>query len=232
MILQQYYEQKKEKIDSIVNAESNRVRIGLYSDRVFDEEDEDEPVIMFKYNDVVWNTSSEKEYKADVDFSVYIVLNDKFERDYIESFEIARQVDEAILLHPNRSEIIINNEAIADGETEIELIKNSALKVKECQYTVEEDHWKKNNFYIWKITYKTTLIEKEYKKRYTMISNGAFNRRELEQKEEQVRVNLRKLGYDLDDYNNVEYNGKQLLVLKNVKEKLTINKDKKVTLKG
>ncbi len=232
MILQQYYEQKKEKIDSIVNANGNRVRIGLYSDRIFDEEDEDEPVIMFKYSDVVWNTSSEKEYKADVCFSVYIVLNDKFEKDYIESFELARQVDQAILLHPNRSEIRSNQEAISNGDTEIELIKNSALKVMEGQYTVEEDNWKKNNFYIWEIKYKTTLIEKEYKKRYTMISNNAFKKRQLDggEKEALVRKNLLALGYDLDDYKEVEYNGKKLLVFKKVKEELSINNTKEVVL--
>jgi hypothetical protein len=40
---------------------------------------------MFKYNNVVWNTSSEQEYKADVDFSVYVVLNTAFNGDYLES---------------------------------------------------------------------------------------------------------------------------------------------------
>ncbi len=234
MILQQYYEQKKAQIDSIVNADRPRrdqIQIGLYNDRVFrDDDDERNPIIMFKYNNVIWNTSSEKEYKADVDFCIYVILNNRFRDDYIESFEIAKRIDEAILLHPDRSEIIQNNEDIQNGVTELELITNSALKVKEGQYTVEEDHWDKNDFYIWEISYKTTLIEKEYKKRYTMISNNAFRKRQLDgaEKEALVRKNLLALGYDLDDYKEVEYNGKKLLVFKKVKEELSINNTKEV----
>jgi len=144
MVLQQFYEQKKVKINSIINSSENQVRIGLYSDRIFDEEDDDNPVVMFKFNEVIWNTSSEQEYKADVDFSVYIVLNNSFENDYIQSFELAKQVDEAILLHPNTSEIRQNKEDIQNGTTTLELITNSAFKVREGLYTVEEDHWKKN----------------------------------------------------------------------------------------
>ncbi|GAA4271636.1 hypothetical protein U6A24_13705 [Aquimarina gracilis] len=235
MILQQYYEQKKDKILSIVNADrpkrNDKIQVGLYSDSIFRGGDEERnPVIMFKYNEVVWNTSSEQEYKADVEFSIYIVLNNKFERDYIESFELAQQVDQAILLHPNKSEIRQNKEDIASGVTEIELITNSGFKIREGQYTVEEDHWEKNNFYIWEISYKTTLVEKEYKKKYTMLTNKFFTRGDLRRREEEVRKNLRKLGYDLDDYNQVTYNGKDLLVFKNVKEQLEINKQKNVDL--
>lgn len=236
MILQQYYEQKKAKIDSIVNADrpgNRQIRIGLYNDRVFrDSEDSRDPVIMFKYGDVVWNTSSEKEYKADIDFCIYVVLQGRFANDYIESFEIARQIDRAILLHPDRAEIRQNKEDISSGATDIELITNSAQKVREGQYTVEEDHWDKNDFYIWKISYKTTLIEKEYKKKYTMITNRFFTKRKLENNEQQVRRDLSDLGYDLNDYYEVTYNGQDLLVFKKVREQLEINDLKNINLIG
>lgn len=237
MVLQQFYEQKKVKIDEIVNSERpnrDQITIGLYNDRVFKgaDQDKDNPIIMFKYNDVIWNTSSEKEYKADVDFSIYIVLQGRFSDDYIESFEVARQIDQAILLSPTKEDIHNNREDIQNGVTDIELITNSAFKIQEGQYTVEEDHWEKNDFYIWRINYKTTLIEREYKKRYTMISNQFFEESDIDngQKEEELRVNLRKLGYDLDDYYQVQYNGKDLLVYKNVEEELSINDLKEIAL--
>lgn len=230
MVLQQFYEQKKAKIDSIVNQnrpERDRIKIGLYNDQVFSGADEERnnPIIMFKYKDIIWNTSSEKEYKADVDFCIYIVMQGKFSDDYIESFEVARQIDQAILLHPTQEDIRNNNNDIQNGVTDIELITNAAFKIREGQYTVEEDHWDKNNFYIWEISYKTTLIEKTYKKRYTMISNQFFNESDIDGgiAEEELRTNLRKLGYDLDDYHQVQYNGKDLLVYKNIDEQLSIN---------
>ncbi len=231
MILKQYYEQKKQKIHEIINPGqviNNSVR--LFNDNVFADSDIEFPLIMFKYNHIKWNTSSEKEYKADVDFSIFIVLKPSFENDYLESFDLASKVDQAILLHPNKAEIRKNKEDISNGITEIELISNSSLKVSEGQYTVEDDYWEKNSYYIWEINYSTTLIEKEYKKRYTMISNNFFNETDINDKEEEVRGNLRKIGFDLDDYNQVEYNGKKLLVIKNVDEKLTINDIKEVNL--
>lgn len=229
MVLLQFYEQKKAKINEIINTNrpaQDPVEIGLYNDRIFKRTGNSiVPVIMFKYNDVIWNTSSEKEYKADVDFCIYVVLNGDFENDYIESFEIAQLIDKAILLSPTKEDLRNNKDDLENGITDIPLITNSTFKVKERQYTVEEDHWEKNDFYIWEIHYKTTLVEQEYKKKYTMISNQFFVESDIdgEDKEEELRISLRKLGYDLDDYHQVQYNGKDLLVYKNVDEQLSIN---------
>ncbi len=232
MVLKQFYEQKKEKINSIINANGNVVQIGLYNERIFDSESSATPVIMFKYNNVVWNTSSEQEYKADVDFSVYVVLNTAFNGDYLESFDLAKQIDDAILLHPNKLEIRQNREALNADVSTIPLVTNSAFKIKECLHTVNEDHWEKNNFYIWEINYKTTLIEREYKKRYTMISNDFFTESDIDgnAKEAALRTNLRALGYDLDNYYQVQHNGKNLLVYKDVEEQLSVNDLKNLAL--
>ncbi|WP_051263726.1 hypothetical protein [Tenacibaculum ovolyticum] len=229
MILKDYYTQKKGLISMLLNegvAPNKQISIGLFNDLVFKEKSKVKfPLVMFKYNNIGWNTSSENEYKADVDFSVFVVLKSDFENDYLESFELVKKIDEAVLLHPTQSELIENNEALVSGTTTERLITNSAFKVREGQYTVEDDNWEKNEFFIWEINYKTTLIEKEYKKKYAMVSNGAFVKSDLstKKKKESVKGNLQKLGYDLDDYYEITQNGKKLLVYKEINEKLTLN---------
>lgn len=226
MVLQQYYEQKKQKIHEIINpSQSVNNTVRLFNDSVFTNDSLTFPLVLFKYNNVKWNTSSEKEYKADVDFSVFIILEASFQDDYLECFDLAQKIDKAILLHPDRSELRQNQQDIADGVTNVELITNSSLKVREGQYVVEDEYWEKNNFYIWEINYSTTLIEKEYKKRYTMISNEFFDQTDIDggEREAALRRDLRTLGFDLDDYHQVQYNGKDLLVYKNIDEQLILN---------
>ncbi len=230
MILKEFYTQKKGVITTLVNEKRNageQISIGLFNDLVFKAKAKVTfPLLMFKYNHVDWTTSSENEYKADVDFSVFVVLNTDFENDYLESFDLAKQIDRAILLHPTDLELTKNRKALEKQETTSQLITNSAFKVKECQFTVEDDNWEKNEFFIWEINYKTTLIEKEYKKRYTMVTNGAFSKANLrnEKRKEKVKESLRVLGYDLNDYYEVEENGKKLLVFKKINEKINVNK--------
>ena len=235
MILEQYYIQKKKKIDEIINSErpiQEKIEIGLYNDKVFKRlgDDKKKPLIMFKYDNVEWNTSSEKEYKANVDFCMYIVLHNSFEEDHIESFALANQIDRAILLHPTRTDIKRNKEAIEQGASEVELITNSAIKTSEGQYTVADEYWEKNDFYIWKIAYRTTLIEREYKKRYTMISNNFFTQYDLDTNREELSEKLRAIGFDLNDYDVVEQDGKQLLVIKNVEERINVGSKKTIEL--
>ncbi|MBP2833515.1 hypothetical protein J8281_15070 [Aquimarina sp. U1-2] len=233
MILQRYYEQKKQKIHEMVypNRQINTT-VRLFNDEVFKNDSLEFPLILFKYNTVEWSTSSEKEYKADVDFSIFIVMQPSFENDYIESFELAYKVDQAILLHPNRSEIEKNKEDLRTGVTDTELVTNSSLKVRERQYTLENEYWEKSNFYIWEINYNTTLIEKAYKKRYTMITNTFFESSDIDngEKETLLRQDLKKLGYDLDDYYQMQYNGKDLLIYKDINEQLTFNDIKEIQL--
>lgn len=232
MILQQFYEQKKAKIDQIINRNrppGDQVRIGLFNDRVFSTANNNNktgtfPVVMFKYDEVIWNTSSEKEYKADVHFCIYIVLDADFNDDYLESFELARQIDEAILLNPTGEDIRLNKIEVERGITDIELITNATFKVREGQYTVEEYNWEKNNFYIWEMSYKTTLIERTYKKRYTMISNEFFTQEDLDDtdKRDQLAINLKKIGYDLNDYYVEGATDQKYLVLQNIDEKIQL----------
>lgn len=236
MILKEFYAQKKSLISTLLNEGKNsqdpkkNITVGLYNDVVFKPKTNVAfPLVLFKYNHIDWNTSSENEYKADVDFSVFIALNTGFENDYLEVFDMAKLIDKAILLHPTKSELEKNKEALNKGETTSKLITNSALKIKECQSTVKNDNWEKNEFFIWEINYKTTLVEKSYKKRYTMISNGAFLQTDLatKEKKEKLRKSLLALGYDLNDYHEVEVNGKKLLEIKEIEEKLIVNKKKK-----
>lgn len=219
MILKHYYEQKKQQILAVVNkglSSKDAIELGLFNDLVFKPKSKATfPLIMFKYNDIIWNTSSENEYKADVNFSVFIVLNTSFEKDYIESFDLAQKIDTAILLHPTQSEIRQNKEDLIAEKTEISLITNSAFKIREGQYTVEDDNWEKSEYFIWEINYKTTLIERAYKKRYTMVANNAFVKADLntEAKKEEVKNSLKKLGYNLDDYYETRISRKKISCL-------------------
>lgn len=222
MILKNYYEQKKQSIIRAVRDLNNSINVELFSDSIFTNSNYNFPIVLFKYKNIEWNTSSEQEYKADVEFCVCIVLEPSM-ADYIGVFDIANKVDEAILLRPTKADINENNIAIASDDTIIPLITNSVFKTSERQYTVEDDFWEKNNYFIWEINYKTTLVEKSYKKRYTMISNGFFNNDDLNNNIEGVRSNLRRIGLDLDDYHLVERNGKQQLIIKEVEERLTFN---------
>ncbi len=231
MILKEYYEQKKQAILKKVGEEGRSINVELFNDSVFTNTDYNFPLILFKYKNIVWNTSSEQEYKADVEFSICVVLSPT-RADYLEVFDIANQVDQAILLNPTRGDIIQNKDDISLDDTILPLITNSTFKTSEGQYVVEDDFWEKNNFFIWEINYKTTLIETAYKKRYALVSNGFFEKKDLRPKNiEELRNKLSAIGFDLNDYHLVERDGKKLLEIKKIKEQLVINKDITSTLK-
>lgn len=161
MILKDFYTEKKSALLTEFGFYStiNPV-VHLYTDTIF-KADLPQPVIMFKYDTIEWETSSEKTYKADVDFCAYIVLPIVSTTPltmYEEAFEMAHIVDRAILSTKNANAFIDTN---------------STFKVSEKQCTNEHEYWNKNDYFIWEITYKTTLIENTLKKRYTLLKNGA-----------------------------------------------------------
>lgn len=169
MILKDFYTEKKNAIETEFS--TNAPAIQLYSDAVF-KTTIDKPLVMFKYDTISWETSSEKNYKADVSFCLYIVLpidNSSLNR-YEQAFEMAYRLDKAIL---------------SDSSNNNFLDTNSTFKAKEKQYTNEEVYWNKSDYFIWEITYKTTLVENILKKKYILFNNGLSNEE------------LEKLGYDL-----------------------------------
>lgn len=170
MILKDFYTEKKNAIGTEFS--TNAPTVQLYSDAVF-KTTIDKPLVMFKYDTISWETSSEKNYKADVSFCLYIVLpiNNTSLTRYEEAFEMAYRLDKAIL---------------SDKSSNAFLDTNSTFKVKEKQYTNEADYWDKNDYFIWEITYKTTFIENILKKKYILFNNGLSNEE------------LEKLGYDLN----------------------------------
>lgn len=170
MILKEFYNQKKNAIQTEFT--SNAPAVHLYSDAVFRTAIET-PLVMFKYDTVSWETSSEKNYKADVSFCLYVVMpvGTISSTSYDEVFDIAYRIDKAILSN-------------ASGTAFIDT--NSTFKVKEKQCNNEEVHWDKNDYFIWEITYKTTLIENILKKKYILFNNGLSNE------------DLEELGYDLN----------------------------------
>lgn len=169
MILKDFYTEKKNAIET--EFISNAPTVQLYSDAIFKASIET-PVVMFKYDTVNWETSSEKNYKADVSFSLYIILPVETisSTSYANAFDIAQRIDKAVLSKNN------SNAAIDT---------NSTFKVREKQCTNEHTYWNKNDFFIWEITYKTTLIENILKKKYILFNNGLSNEA------------LEELGYDL-----------------------------------
>lgn len=169
MILKQFYTEKKNAIQTEFNSEA--LTVHLYSDSIFKTTIEN-PIIMFKYDNISWETSSEKNYKADVSFCIYVVMpiGTMLSSNYEEVFDIAQRIDKSILL-ANSSNAFIDT--------------NSTFKVKEKQYNNEYDYWNKNDYFIWEITYKTTLIENTLKKKYILFNNGLSNEE------------LEELGYNL-----------------------------------
>lgn len=159
MILKEFYNEKKNAIETEFN--SDALTVHLYSDAVFKTPVE-KPTIMFKYDNIFWETSSEKNYKADVSFCLYVVMpiGTVSSANYEEVFEIAQRIDKSILS-------VNNSNALIDT--------NSTFKVKEKQCNNEYDYWNKNDYFIWEITYKTTLIENTLKKKYILFNNGLSN---------------------------------------------------------
>src|SRR6218665_734637 len=169
MILKEFYNEKKNAIETEFN--SDALTVHLYSDAVFKTPVE-KPTIMFKYDNIFWETSSEKNYKADVSFCLYVVMpiGTVSSANYEEVFEISQRIDKSILS-------VNNSNALIDT--------NSTFKVKEKQCSNEYDYWNKNDYFIWEITYKTTLIENTLKKKYILFNNGLSNEE------------LEELGYNL-----------------------------------
>lgn len=160
MILKDFYTEKKNALETEFSTQpAITASIHLFSETVF-KNTISTPVVMLKYDSIAWESSSEKTYKADTTFSVYLVLpksSPLSETSYLNAFEIARRIDKAIFSKSN-------NPAIDT---------NSTFKVQEKQWTNDNDNWEKNDYFIWQLTYKTTLIENTLKKKYRLIYNGS-----------------------------------------------------------
>jgi hypothetical protein len=169
MILKDFYKEKKSAIETQFISDAPVVH--LYSDAIFKTTIE-KPLVLFKYNNVTWETSSEKNYKADVSFSLYVVMPVGIisSTSYEAAFEIAERIDKAILTASTSASFIDTN---------------STFKINEKQCNNDQVYWNKNDHFIWQITYKTTLVENILKKKYILFNNGLSNEA------------LEDLGYDL-----------------------------------
>ncbi|MFT5890885.1 MAG: hypothetical protein ACI9Y7_000983 [Dokdonia sp.] len=163
MILKDFYLDKIARIDTEMDFIGVVSDITLYNDSIF-RTPITTPTILFKYDCIDWETSSEQTYKADATFCIYIVLPLQGQlagaQSYEAVFNIAQGVDKAILSRNTTATPLIDS--------------NSTFKIKEKQYcNVDQDNWEKTDYFIWEISYKTTLIETELKKRYRLVYNGA-----------------------------------------------------------
>ena len=174
MILKQFYNQKKEALKNKLSADfESNPKVHLYTDAVFDEAIS-VPVVMFKYDGVHWETSSEKTYKADVLFSIHIVMpkNEVNLEAYEDVFDLAQSID-SVILSGHVSDAFIDT--------------HSTFKVHEKQWlNSQSSYWNKNDYFIWEIGYKTTLVENALKKKYNLIRNGV------------LESEITNLGYDLN----------------------------------
>lgn len=234
MILLNYYKQVKENITKeLFKAGIKNVKIHLYNDSVFVNSVENTaPVILFKYKDVAWQTSSQREYRATVIFNIYVVLNTNKEQDYTQALTLSDIVNETVLLHPTQEEIQLNIQELEEGKQVRQLIPNVVQKVKENQQTVEGDFWEKNNFFIWEIQFETSLIESVYKKRYTLITNNVFSIEDLSDPvyKEEIKNKLASEGIDLDFYLSLSEDDKVKLVSDQVTHEVKSLKNKIVKL--
>lgn len=163
MILKDFYLDKKARIEAETGFSGSIPDITLYNDTIFRTSIK-KPTLLFKYESVDWETSSEQTYKADATFCIYIVLPLQGQlagaQNYEAVFDIAQHIDKAILSRNTVATALIDS--------------NSTFKVKEKQYcNHEQDNWEKTDYFIWEISYKTTLIETQLKKRYKLVYNGA-----------------------------------------------------------
>lgn len=163
MILKDFYLDKKARIEAETGFSGVIPDITLYNDTIFRTPIET-PTVLFKYESIDWETSSEQSYKADATFCIYIVLPLQGQlagaQNYEAVFDIAQHIDKAILSRNTIATPLIDS--------------NSTFKVKEKQYcNHEQDTWEKTDYFIWEISYKTTLIETALKKRYRLVYNGA-----------------------------------------------------------
>ncbi|WP_299212763.1 hypothetical protein [uncultured Dokdonia sp.] len=163
MILKDFYLDKKARIEAETGFSGVIPDITLYNDTIF-RTPITTPTVLFKYDTVDWETSSEQTYKADATFCIYIVLPLQGQLASIQNYEIvfdiAQNIDKAILSRNTTATPLIDS--------------NSTFKIKEKQYcNHEQDNWEKTDYFIWEISYKTTLIETELKKRYRLVYNGA-----------------------------------------------------------
>lgn len=166
MILREFYLDKKERIEAEMGFSGAIPDITLYNDNIF-RLPISNTTLLFKYDHVDWETSSEQTYKADVTFCIAVVLplqgRMAADQNYEAVFDIAQNIDKAIL---SREETVRSSGVM--------LNTNSTFKIKEKQYcNQEQDNWNKTDYFIWEIYYKTTLIETELKKRYRLVYNGA-----------------------------------------------------------
>lgn len=158
MILKDFYNLKKAAIqEELISTIPNAI-FTLYNDNVFTEEHA-EPVIMFKYDAIEWETSSEKTYKGDVTFCVSIVMPLKATNmhNYEQVFDIAHKIDKAVL---------------KKSEENVAINSYSIFKAQESQYNYDLDNWEKTKYFIWEITYKTVLVEGDLRKKYQILYNG------------------------------------------------------------
>lgn len=169
MILKDFYLDKKARIETEASFSGSIPDITLYNDSIF-RKSITAPTILFKYDNVDWENSSEQTYKAEVAFCIYIVLplHDELAdaQNYETVFDMAQSIDKAILSENTTATSLIDS--------------SSTFKIKEKQYcNLDQGNGEKTDYFIWEISYKTTLIEVALKNRYRFIYNGA-NVEELE----------------------------------------------------
>jgi len=248
MVLLDFYNQIKERLRVVNSSENGKaIKTVLYNDTVFlSDQLNDFPSFLFKYKDIEWQTSSEREYKASVLFSIYIVLPPNATQDYTTGLQLAQKVNEALLSKPStliikeeKEETVLKEERketfeeVPVEEAELrqligeDLITDSIQKLQEKQCTVEGEYWKKNDFFIWEIQYKTTLVEKSYKKRYTLLTNDAFKIQDLNNpiNKEKIRLLLAEIGINLEDYLGLDEKDKVKLLEQSIQHIIQTGKE-------
>ena len=96
MILKDFYLDRKARIEAEAGFSGNVPDITLYNDYVF-RQPINNTTLLFKYDCVDWDTSSEQTYKADVTFCIAIILPLEGEvaanQNYENAFDIAQSID-------------------------------------------------------------------------------------------------------------------------------------------
>lgn len=168
MILQQFYLDKKERIESEMSFNGFIPDITLYNDQVF-RSPIATPTILFKYDNVDW----ESKYNANVTFCLYIMmpLNGKSTdaQNYESVFDLSHNIDKAVLEEKEtmRSAGMMLQECLTS-------------KIREKQYCDYHQYELANaDCFIWEISYRTSLIISELSTS-NKIDNYRYTIKELE----------------------------------------------------
>ena len=147
--------------------------------------------MLFQYKDIEWETLANNSLTGEISFSIYMAIPPQIDRTPEELFSLVEHIDTSLIRNQQQRQKDSVNSLLID-----------VRKVSEKQRTSDDFHWGKDHFFIWEMQYETMLTKNTFQKTYTVLTNGAFKLKDLEdpKKKEEVEALLALKGISLEDY--------------------------------